>query len=56
MCDEQWFNQTATLIAENIICISRTTGYDSLEYAKKIIIHALKQAYTKAIEGDAYAK
>lgn len=48
--NDSFFEQQATLIAENIIMAARTNGWDSLDYAKRLIIYAMKQAITKALE------
>lgn len=50
--NELFFEQQAKIVAENIICAAQTNGWDSLDYAKRLIIYAMKQAVAKALKDD----
>ena len=38
------------IVAENIICAARSIGWDSLNYATKLIEAAMKRAVAKALK------
>ena len=47
--NDLFFEQQAKIVAENIICVARSIGWDSLNYATKLIEAAMKRAVAKAI-------
>lgn len=48
--NDLFFEQQAKIIAENIICAARSIGWDSLNYATKLIEAAMKRAVAKALK------
>lgn len=45
-----YFLNSKQFVAENIICAARSVGWDSLNYATKLIEAAMKRAVAKALE------
>ena len=48
--NDLFFKQQAKIVAENIICASLSIGWDSLDYATKLIEAAMKRAVAKALK------
>ena len=46
--NDEFFEQHATIVAENIICMTRSIGWECMDYAKRLIINIMKKAAEEA--------
>lgn len=50
--NDQMIHQTAKMAAENIICLTRSIGWDSLDYATDLIEQSIKKCITDAVSKE----